>query len=226
MSKVAVLFSGGLDSCIALGDALLNHEEVFVIMIDYGQVAALKEFTAGIDFVRAMNRKFGTPFPDGTTLKMPIYNEIARATNKELPPLMGGKSKGNNALPYRNLLFTFEALALCEVKGIDTLYVGYGYEKEGLITVWDSSYLFVDKANALIDWKQNIESDEIAGCSITEKHTKVFSPMYKQNRRSFILDRIYKGYPLDVSWSCYLGGEKHCGECTSCKNRFEILDKE
>ena len=52
---------------------------------------------------------------------------------------------------------------------------------------------------------------------------KVFAPFIAMTKREIV--QLGKKYdvPFEKTWSCYVGGEKPCGECLACKTRQEAF---
>jgi len=52
---------------------------------------------------------------------------------------------------------------------------------------------------------------------------KLIAPFIKKTKA----DIVKRGYQLDVpmasTWSCYQGGERHCGRCGTCVERIEAF---
>jgi 7-cyano-7-deazaguanine synthase len=38
-------------------------------------------------------------------------------------------------------------------------------------------------------------------------------------KREIVKTGVEVGAPLELTWSCYLNGEKQCGTCESCQHR-------
>ena len=227
-----VLCSGGLDSICALADCVAKYpqEEIVVLFFDYGQTAYLKEEYAILYFLHylsdvydiqgiALNIRIHSTNVD---LYSSLYSKFSLPTPKILRK--GKDTVANQGLAWRNFSLCMLALSMSETIGSDELWVGFGYEQEASVTVWDSSWMAVDKLNELIAWKQSLvtTSDKFVSTAGTLEHTKIVSPMYRLDRTQYIQEHVFD-YDLDLSWSCYQAGDTHCGKCSSCLNRIEAL---
>ena len=52
----------------------------------------------------------------------------------------------------------------------------------------------------------------------------VFAPYLYFTKAEIASTAIALGVPLEDTWSCYKGGDKHCGVCGTCVERLEAID--
>lgn len=190
--KIVPLVSGGIDSSIMT--FLLNKEghELFPLFIDYGQLAAKKEWEACQSFCNYLGFKpqrmdisgFGKLVPSGiTTRSLDIEKDAF--------------------LPSRNLLFL-------------TLGASYGSHKSAYIVAIGllANPIFPDQTDEFVQISEKSISTAL-GVDI-----KILTPLISLNKTDIIgLARKYE-LPLDRTYSCHSGNEKPCGNCISCKERI------
>lgn len=58
----------------------------------------------------------------------------------------------------------------------------------------------------------------------TESKLTVRNPLADKTKAEVIKLAAELGVPLELTWSCYLNGELHCGLCESCRNRKRAFE--
>jgi 7-cyano-7-deazaguanine synthase len=53
----------------------------------------------------------------------------------------------------------------------------------------------------------------------------ILAPYVYQTKADIARNAIGLGVPLDKTWSCYKGGETHCGKCGTCVERLEAINE-
>ncbi len=51
----------------------------------------------------------------------------------------------------------------------------------------------------------------------------ILAPFQFGSKEDIAAIAFEEGVPLDETWSCYKGGEKHCGRCGTCVERLEAI---
>ncbi len=204
--KALVLFSGGLDSTVLAAQLLADGAETRLLSIDYGQRHA-KELQQAEKIAEAL----GLPH---RILRLP-----------DLGPLLGGSSltddqvelpEGHYAeesmkatvVPNRNMILLALAGGHALSIGFDTIaYAAHA----GDHTIYpDCRPEFADameKALGLADW-QNLN---------------LHRPFVNFSKEELVRKGNELGAPLELTWSCYAGREKHCGKCGTCVERKEAF---
>jgi 7-cyano-7-deazaguanine synthase len=204
--KALVLFSGGLDSTVLAAQHLADGIETRLLSIDYGQRHA-KE----LDKAEKIAQALGLPH---RILRLP-----------DLGPLLGGSSltddqvelpEGHYAeesmkatvVPNRNMILLALAGGHALSIGFDTIaYAAHA----GDHTIYpDCRPEFADameKALGLADW-QNLN---------------LHRPFVNFSKEELVRKGNELGAPLELTWSCYAGREKHCGKCGTCVERKEAF---
>ncbi len=204
--KALVLFSGGLDSTVLAAQLLADGAETRLLSIDYGQRHA-KELNKAEKIAQAL----GLPH---RILRLP-----------DLGPLLGGSSltddqvelpEGHYAeesmkatvVPNRNMILLALAGGHALSIGFDTIaYAAHA----GDHTIYpDCRPEFADameKALGLADW-QNLN---------------LHRPFVNFSKEELVRKGNELGAPLELTWSCYAGREKHCGKCGTCVERKEAF---
>lgn len=113
-------------------------------------------------------------------------------------------------VPARNTVFCSIALAYAESINAEIIIVGWDYEEA--TTFPDNSKEYLNAFNETI---KHGSFDDIS----------IKAPLIDFNKK----DIVQKGYeinaPMNLSYSCYKGYEKHCGVCESCKRRKRAFDE-
>ena len=204
--KALDLFSGGLDSTVLAAQLLADGAETRLLSIDYGQRHA-KELQQAEKIADAL----GLPH---RILRLP-----------DLGPLLGGSSltddqvelpEGHYAeesmkatvVPNRNMILLALAGGHALSIGFDTIaYAAHA----GDHTIYpDCRPEFADameKALGLADW-QNLN---------------LHRPFVNFSKEELVRKGNELGAPLELTWSCYAGREKHCGKCGTCVERKEAF---
>lgn len=198
-----LLYSGGMDSTTAL-----YHFETRIakaISFDYGSKHNQRE----IAFAKDNCQNLGIPHQ---VVKLD-FNELGIKSNLllqggEIPTSEQNLQK--TVVPFRNGIMLSIAAAIAESEGISQILLSN--HKGDLETYPDCRPSFISYMQyafmmglytpvGIYSPFQDLSKEEIAG--IAELHD----------------------YPIWNSYSCYKGGETHCGECNTCKERKKALGK-
>jgi 7-cyano-7-deazaguanine synthase len=112
-------------------------------------------------------------------------------------------------VPFRNGIMLSVAVGLAESNDLDTVLIGNHAGDHAIYP--DCRKSFTDAFT-------------VAAHEGTEKGIRIFSPYCEIHKRDIAL--IGKEINVDFSktYSCYKGGEKHCGKCGTCVERKEALE--
>lgn len=196
--KAVVVFSGGPDSSTALYLAIDKGFEVFPITFNYGQLAG-KEVECAKELCRRLGLKWmmvdlrdlGKLYAGTTSLVDPSI-PITREFTKPI------------IVPFRNGIMLAIAVAYAESVGAKKVF--YGAHGS-------------DAANYPDCREQFARAFEAAAQLGTDSKITVEAPLVKMSKSELLEVGQKLGVPFELTWSCYLSGELHCGECESCQNR-------
>ena len=208
MEKAVVLLSGGLDSTTCMAVAAEKGFEIYPISFNYHQRHSIEL--------------------DGAKKVAAFYNvkkHLIIETNMEA---IGGSALTDKAIdvpggevsrtdipityvPARNLIFLSYALGYAEVVGAHRIYIGVnsvdysGYP--------DCRPEFIDHFQTLADYSTKTAHE---GGRI-----EIVTPLQQLSKKDIILLAVRLKAPLELTHSCYKGGEKACGICDSCRLRLQ-----
>jgi 7-cyano-7-deazaguanine synthase len=199
--KSVVLLSGGLDSTVSATIARRETNPLFALTFDYGQRAARME----LDAAKKICRVLKIPHK---TVRLPFFEEFNR--------LMLLRSKGTDVrklkkveslwVPNRNGLFINIAACYAEYYGAELIVTGFN--REEAVEFPDNSADFMDAINRTLHYST---LSRVTVKSYVADLTK--REIYELGSRS--------NAPLEYIYSCYLGEQKMCGKCASCKRLLE-----
>ena len=207
-----VLLSGGLDSVTLLYMCHKKYQNIHVITYHYGQKNN-RELESALYFADGLNVTHS--LIDLRDLQM-VFGEAALIDNpnsEEIPDISGAitttqATLNKTIVPFRNAIFLSIATAYCISNNIDTIL--YGAHANDSQTYLDCRPKFINAFEKVI---------QAAGHDI-----KVEAPFITYNRAKIVKIASMYGVPLERTYSCYRGTEKHCGQCPTCierKNAFK-----
>lgn len=214
MEKIAVIvFSGGLDSTVALWKALNQGRKVALLSFSYGQRHSSAEVRARGRVIEKLEA-LGIQVVDGRSLTItrglhePL-SEVSSLTNREIAVPKPDAVEGvpNTYVPGRNSLFLSAAFGYAQEIGATEVWTGFnaldysGYP--------DCRPAYVAAMEQALNLGAGLEPGTIV----------IRTPLIRLTKREVVELGVTLGAPLGLTWSCYRGGEKPCGECDSCHYR-------
>lgn len=206
--KALAVCSGGLDSVVSACKAMADGYEVDLIHFLYGCRAEEREVSAIKDIAKKL----------GVTLKLfplPIYDKGDSPLFDKDSPVAGGEEGAEFAhewVPARNLVLLSIATAYAEANGYDVLVLGNNLEEAGAYP--DNEPEFINKFNDLLPFAVG-----------DGKRLEVIMPVGNLMKHEIVKLGHELQAPMELTWSCYKHGEKHCGTCGPCfmrRTAFEI----
>ena len=206
MKKALVVFSGGMDSTVALYDAIEKYEDVETITFNYGSKHNDAEYAYALKTCGKLGVK-------NTRIDLDFINQYFQS---DLLKSGGDIPEGHyeeetmkaTVVPFRNGIMLSIAAGLAESGEAQTLVLGNHYGDHAIYP--DCRQIFADAlgvAIQLCDWKE----------------VKLIRPFVNITKGD--IAKIGKDLKVDFTktWSCYKGLEKQCGKCGTCIERREAL---
>lgn len=208
--SVFILCSGGLDSVTALYSLKKTnkYKKIKVCFFNYKQRNLASEKKAVKYFVKKL-------FLELFEIKLPWFNRFSKSSLHKNRKVKNKSSLNDTKkeseqwyVPARNLVFLSIALALAEGKSNknEIWDIVVGFKDDGKETFLDASHPFIKKINDL---------SKIA----TNNKIRIHAPLINKDKEDIIKLAKQLNVPLEKTYSCYVGGKKHCGKCLACRLR-------
>jgi len=210
MKNAIILCSGGLDSVVAAYSIRDKYKKLKFLFFDYGQKALEEEENCCKEIAKKLNSEFikvELPWLDKISGSMINKEGFKETTEKDLESDRGIE---NWYVPCRNSIFLVSALAFAEsefLKNKERYDVIIGLKNEGEAHYKDTTEKFVKKIQELSEEATNDGGYEIK------------APLIKLDKTEVIKLGEKLKVPFELTYSCYIGGEKHCGKCLNCMLR-------
>lgn len=211
--KALVVCSAGLDSTVTARLMQVQGYEITLLHFKYRHRAEKREE----EQVKKIAKHLGCDLMVvNTTLFKDVikhsrltntYEEIVKERNGE-----AGVELAYEWVPARNLIFLAIATGIAEAYGYETIALGVNLEEGGAYP--DNEMIFVEKLNEVLPYATNLQ-----------KKVKIVMPVGNLMKHEIVKLGLEINAPLHLTWSCYEGGEKHCGKCGPCymrKKAFEM----
>jgi 7-cyano-7-deazaguanine synthase len=204
--KVVVLLSGGMDSVTALYEADLKYEVIAAISFHY----ASKHNDREIPFAAHHAKRLGVPHQ---VIHLDFVGEFFESDllrkGGEIPK---GHYEAQNmkktVVPFRNGIMLSIAAGFAESK-----------EAQGLVIAAHAG----DHAIYPDCREEFLKAMGEAICLGTYAEVSVIRPFISMSKADIASRGQQLGVDYSSTWSCYVGGETHCGKCGTCIERREAF---
>jgi len=206
--KAVVLHSGGLDSTTLLYYIKGMGFEVYPLTIYYGQRHS-REITSAVEICATMGIPERFRKVDLESLQSVMLGSSQTDRTVEVPE--GHYAADNMAItvvPNRNMILL--AVATAYAISIKAKLVAYAAHIGDHDQYPDCRQVFIDQLAEAIKLCDNNPPYLIAPFS-----------GYSKQQIAELANTI--GVPIELTYSCYKGEEKHCGRCGTCVERAEAL---
>ena len=201
--KTVVLLSGGLDSATVLGLAVAQEgaSDVEALSINYGQrhrreLDSAKDLAAHYGVVHTM-----------VSVDPVLFGGSALTSGPEAPE--GAASEPDATyVPARNTVLLALAAARAEAVGAKVVSIGANADDAGGYPDCRRKFLESFREVLLIG---------------TVGHVWVSAPLLSLTKSGVADLATELGVPIDLTWSCYRGGDEPCGTCGACELRNAAL---
>ena len=207
--KAIVLLSGGLDSTVCMAVARDQGFEPLPISFNYQQRHAREVECARkvADFYK-VNRHLvvdtnmaaigGSALTDAS-----VVVPSGDVTRHDIPVTY---------VPARNLIFLSYALGYAEVTGADHIFIG--------VNALDYSG-YPDCRPEFIQLFQQLADYSTKASVADGRKIKIETPLIQLSKKQIVELGVKLAAPLELTTSCYRGGEVACGTCDSCLLRLK-----
>lgn len=204
--KALVVFSGGLDSTTALYWAKEHFTEVGSLSFTYGSKHNEQEHA----YALATCIKLGI---DNTCIPLDFIGEYFKSdlleSGGEIPEgYYTAENMKSTVVPFRNGIMLAVAAGFAESNGYDVIILGNHSGDHAIYP--DCRPEFINGISAAIR-------------EGTEKRIQVLSPFCNMSKTDIVREGAKLGVDFSLTYSCYKGGDKHCGKCGTCTERKEAF---
>jgi 7-cyano-7-deazaguanine synthase len=204
--KVIVLCSGGMDSVAALHWAARHHTVAAAVSFDYGSKHNVREIPFAAEHARAL----GVPH---TIIPLDF---IANLFASDLLKTGGAVPEGHyedktmrqTVVPFRNGIMLAAAGGLAESLGAEGLVIAAHSGDHAIYPDCREDFM-----RAMAD---ALRLGTYAGIQLLR-------PFIAFTKGQIVLEGARLGVDFARTWSCYVGGDVHCGKCGTCVERREAF---
>ena len=211
--KAVVLLSGGLDSATILYIAKDLGYELHALSFDYGQ-----RHVRELESAKAIGKKAGVVSHQVISLGISQWggSSLTDMSQELKKGDIDSESIPDTYVPARNMIFLSVAASMAEAIGAQDIFIGVSQlDYSGYV---DCRAEFIDAMEAAIN-KGTV-------CAVEDdRPIKLHTPLINMTKSEEVILGDKLGVDYSITWSCYEGGAKPCGECDSCLLRQKAFDE-
>lgn len=204
--KVCVLLSGGMDSVTAFYDALGSHEVAACLSFDYGSKHNARE----LPLARLHAEKAGVPLHVVLLDFMDrLYKSDLLRSGGEIPEgHYAEESMKQTVVPFRNGIMLSIAAGFAESIGAEAVVIAAHSGDHAIYP--DCREPFMRAMG------EAMEQGTYPGI-------RLLRPFIAMDKAAIAKHGADLGVDFAETWSCYKGGDVHCGVCGTCVERREAF---
>ena len=203
--KAILIYSGGLDSTTLLYE--YRDSIALAVTFDYGAKHNAREIACAKENCRALGIRhmiiplgfIGDYFKSDLLLS---GGEIPSGNYDE-------ENMKSTVVPFRNGIMLAVAVGLAESNGLDTVLIANHAGDHAIYPDCRPEF---------------IEAFDSAAQAGTYEGVRILSPYCNISKTDIARRGHAAGVDFSRTYSCYKGGEKHCGVCGTCRERKEALE--
>ena len=204
MPDSIIVLSGGLDSTTMLYE--YKDDIALALSFDYGSNHNARELA----FARLHCERLGIPH---IIIPLDFIHQYFRSSLLEgADAIPEGNYNDDNmrstVVPFRNGIMLAIAAGMAETRGLTRIMMANHAGDHAIYP--DCRQSFVDAMN------QAIQAGTYEGITLFTPYTNLTKADIARHGKALGID-------YSETWSCYKGGEKHCGKCGTCTERREAL---
>lgn len=210
--KDVILLSGGLDSTAALALSDNAGTAVRAVAVDYGQ-RHIRE----IESAHRIATRYGIPLHvlDFRSWGRQLAGSALTDPAVDVPHgHYAAPSMAVTVVPNRNAVLIMAAAGIAEAYGCQRVVTGVHVGDHHVYP--DCRPHFIASAASTI-------------AHATEGRVSLHAPFGHHTKADIARIAYDLAAPIGLTWSCYEGGEQHCGKCGTCVERreaFALADRE
>jgi 7-cyano-7-deazaguanine synthase len=216
------IFSGGMDSTTLVYHMLDDGYTPHLISFDYGQ-----RHSKELLYAEGTAHKLGLRYDivDLSGITHLISNSALTSPDDNAIAVPEGHYAQDNmkltVVPNRNMIMLSIAAGVAVNNGYK--YLATGVHAGDHFVYPDCRPEFIDCINDTI-----ISGNEGFGpfAKLGENEWVedfIYAPFIRWSKAEIAVRAIELGVPFEDTWSCYKGGETHCGKCGTCVERLEAI---
>jgi len=205
MKRAVILLSGGLDSAVTLYEAKRRGYRPLCLVFDYGQ-RHRREIAQAVKIARYSRSpclvvKISLPWQGSALLDKTV-------------PLPGRRRIRPGAIPAtyvpaRNIIFLSFAASCAEAARARAVFIG--------ANAIDYSGYPDCRPDFYRVFQESLRKGLVTG--VRGKAVRIYTPLIRKTKAQIIRRAQALKAPYHLTWSCYKGGKRPCGECDSCRLR-------
>ncbi|HET9442715.1 MAG TPA: 7-cyano-7-deazaguanine synthase QueC [Acidimicrobiales bacterium] len=207
MTGHLVLLSGGLDSTVCLAvTAGGAHpcEPLVTLAFDYGQRHRVE-----LDHAAEVSHHFGADHLVVALDTSAWGGSALTDSGVEVPEAGSGGGIPVTYVPARNLIFLSVAMGVAEARDLLDVTIGVNSLDYSGYPDCRPEFIASFRATATLALKRGTEGRPV----------EVLTPLIDLSKRDIVSLGLSLEAPLELTWSCYRGGDRPCGTCDSCALR-------
>jgi 7-cyano-7-deazaguanine synthase len=205
--KVLAVVSGGLDSVTMAHTLAAKGELAGITSFDYGQ-----RHKKELGFAKACAERLKVPyFPVDLSSLTPHLKGSALTDDVAVPDgHYAAESMKITVVPNRNAIMLAVAFGVAPAQGMDAVAVAiHGGDH----------FIYPDCRPDFAELFEKMEQKALDGMW----QVRLLTPFIKGDKTDIVREASRLKVPVAATWSCYKGGEVHCGRCGTCVERREAF---
>ncbi|WP_350334138.1 7-cyano-7-deazaguanine synthase QueC [Coralliovum pocilloporae] len=206
--KTLVVCSGGMDSVTLAYHVAKEHELARLLSFNYGQ-----RHSRELDCARAAADALSVPIDVLDISAVGAFLSGSALTDDVAVPdgHYAEETMKATVVPNRNAIMMTIAFGIASARKLDAVAVAvHGGDH----------FIYPDCRPGFIAAFQAMQNEALEGMG----EITLYTPYVTRSKGDIAADGVRLGVPFAETWSCYKGGDHHCGRCGTCVERREAFD--